>query len=87
MPYVYLMTETLITLRQSEEWFWNCEPRVLIALIEKAKEIKIEEMKTQSVFIASCVWGKNPDKLIKKEDEEVLGIDKPVDPSLLRGWY
>lgn len=72
-------------LNKSEDWFWSTEPRIVINLIEEKKKIDIERMKTQGAFIACCVWGKNPDELTKKK--EVLGIDKPVNPSMLKGWY
>ena len=45
-------------------------------------------MKAQSAYIACCVWGKDMDKLDGTEKEkEVLGIDKPVDPQMLKGFY
>jgi hypothetical protein len=43
-------------------------------------------MKTQGAYIAMCVWGKNPNDL-DEPDGEVLGIDKPVSPDMLKGWY
>lgn len=43
-------------------------------------------MKNQAVYIASYVWGHDPDDE-SGSSEEVLGRDKPVDPSLLRGFY
>lgn len=72
---------------KDDSWFWNNEPRIVINLINEKKEIDLEKMKTQGAFIACCVWGKDPNTLIKKDDEEILGIDKPVDPALLKGWY
>lgn len=42
-------------------------------------------MKTQSLYIACFVWGKNPDELEKPK--LIPGIDIPADPSLLRGFY
>lgn len=72
---------------KDEAWFWESEPRIVINLIEKKKEIDREKMKTQSAYIACCVWGKNPNDLDPKEEKEVLGIDKPVNPALLKGFY
>lgn len=59
---------------------------MVVALIEERKRIDLEMMKTQSAFIAHCVWGGNPDKLTE-DKTEVLGIDKPVNPQALKGWY
>lgn len=42
-------------------------------------------MKSQAVYIASYVWGKDPDKENKKE--EVLGVDKPVSESALQSFF
>lgn len=78
------MTASIVDLNKDESWFWNSEPRIVINLINEKKEIDMEKMKAQSIFIAYSVWGKNPDDLTKKK--EILGIDKPVDPSMLRGW-
>lgn len=44
-------------------------------------------MKAQSAFIACSVWGKNPDEFTVSKDKKIFGIDKPVDPKLLRGFY
>lgn len=43
-------------------------------------------MKAQGAYVAMCVWGKNPDELDDKDDG-ILGVDKPVNPELLKGWY
>lgn len=78
------MAYAMSKLNQSEEWFWKCTPRKLIALIDSKTEIDKEEMKTQGAYIACCVWGGNPNEIDNKP--EVLGVDKPVDPTLLKGW-
>lgn len=80
------MTSSIVELGKDESWFWNTEPRIVINLINKKKEIDIEKMKTQSVYIACCVWGKNPDD-ITNEEKEIPGIDKPVNPQLLGAFY
>lgn len=80
------MTESIVGLGKSEEWFWDSEPRIVINLINQYKEIEKERMKTQSMYIACCVWGKNPSEL-EGEDDGVPGIDKPVDPNMLKGFY
>ena len=41
-------------------------------------------MKSQAVYIASYVWGKDPDK---EEKKEIEGIDKPVSAEALRSFY
>lgn len=63
------------------------EPRIVINLIEQKKEIDRERMKASACYIACCVWGKDPSEIDGNSKNEVLGIDKPVDPSLLKGFY
>lgn len=84
---MYLLTETVTSLRQSEQWFWENEPRKVIAMIDQKKKNEIELLKAQSVFIAHCVWGGDPDKLTGEKDKKIAGIDTPVNPDLLKGWY
>lgn len=85
---MYLLTATITELNKDEDWFWNTEPKLVVHLINEKKRIDIEKMKTQSAYIACCVWGKNPDKIDGSESNKpVMGIDKPVDPSMLRGFY
>lgn len=67
----------------SEEWFWNSELRIVWNLIEKKKELDLVKMKNQAVYIASYVWGHDPDK----DKGEVMGIDKPVDTETLSQFY
>lgn len=81
------MTSSITELGKDESWFWNTEPRIVIALIDKKKEMDIEKMKAQSAFIACSVWGKNPDEFMVSNDKKIFGIDKPVNPELLRGFY
>lgn len=69
----------------SEQWFWSNEPKKVIAMIDQKKEIDIEKLKLSGLLTACSIWGKKPDDFIK--EEEVAGIDKPVDPQLLKGWY
>lgn len=78
------MTATITKLGMSEEWFWNSLPRVVIAMIDEKKRIDLEEIKTQAYYIASFVWGNNPDEL--EENKEVAGIDKPVSENMLKGF-
>ncbi len=83
-----MLTETLTSLGQSEEWFWASEPRVVLALVNKNREIKQIEQKNLAAYIACCVWGKDPSEIDgTKEKQKVAGRDMPVDPALLRGFY
>ena len=67
----------------SEEYFWESEPKKIIALIDQKKEIEKVKIKNLAVFIASYVWGKDPEE--KADDGLVAGRDKPIDPSALKG--
>lgn len=67
----------------SEEWFWNSELRIVWNLIEKKKELDLVKMKNQAVYIASYVWGHDPDK----DKGKVMGVDKPVDAETLSQFY
>lgn len=80
------MTASITELGKDETWFWNSEPRVVINLINEKQKIDLEKIKAQSAYIACCVWGKDPDE-VNGNKKEILGIDKPVDPSLLRGFF
>lgn len=70
---------------KSEEWFWESELRIVWNLIAEKKEIEKARQKNLAIYIAMCVWGKNPDTLDKKEEKEVAGRDKPIDPAALKG--
>jgi hypothetical protein len=89
LPWAFLLAETLTGLRQSEEWFWKTEPRVVIALIDAHNKIERERMKAQGAYIACCVYGKDPNELEPEEvkEEKMPGRDKPLDPSLLGAFY
>lgn len=76
------MTEAITSLGMSEEWFWNSELRIVWNLIEKKKELDLVKMKNQAVYIASYIWGHDPDN-----NGEVMGIDKPVDAKTLSQFY
>lgn len=81
-----MFTSAIVELGQSEEWFWNCEPRILIALIDEYKEIKKEDMKAQGIYTSLCVWGKDPSEADGSKKKEIYGIDKPVNPEMLSGF-
>lgn len=81
-----MLTASITELGKDEDWFWNSEPRLVFYLVEQKKKIDLEKMKAQGAYIALCVWGKNPDEF-DNDGGEVLGVDKPVNPELLKGWY
>jgi hypothetical protein len=64
----------------SEDWFWESELRIVWNLIEEKKMLDEIKMKNQAIYIASYVWGKDPDK---ENDKEIIGIDKPADSASL----
>ena len=68
----------------SEEYFWESTPRKIIALIDQKKEIEMINIKNLAVFVASYVWGKDPEKA-QKSNGPVAGRDIPIDPSALKG--
>lgn len=84
-PWLYLFTSAVVELGKDEDWFWNTEPRILISILDEYREIKKENMKAQGAYISCCVWGKDPDELEGKP-KEIAGIDKPVDPEMLKGF-
>lgn len=71
-------------LGKNEEWFWESTPRKVIALIDQKKEIEKISQKNLAIYIASYVWGKDPDEI---EDEHknkpIPGIDIPIDAGLV----
>lgn len=78
------MSEAICTLGMSEEWFWDSELRIVWNLINERQKTEAIKMKSQAVYIASYVWGKDPDK---EEKKEIEGIDKPVSAEALRSFY
>lgn len=70
-------------LGKSEEEFWESTPRKVMALIDQKKEIEKVNMKNQAIYIASYVWGKDPDEMEQKERGPIPGIDIPIDESLV----
>ena len=78
------MTESIL-MGKSEEWFWDSELRIVWNLIMEKRRLDENRMKKQAIYIASYVWGNNPDEL--DEQKEVAGRDKPIDEGLLRGLF
>ena len=62
---------------------WESTPRKILALIDQKKEIEKVNQKNLAIYIASYVWGNDPDK----DKGEVMGIDKPVDSTALSQFY
>lgn len=78
-----MLTEAITTLGKSEEWFWDSELRIVWNLIMERRRLDEIRMKNQAIYIASYVWGHEPDE----EEEEVAGRDKPIDEGMLRGLF
>ena len=76
------MTEILL-LGKTEEWFWESTPRKVIALIDQKKEIEKASQKNLALYIASYIWGKDPDEFEDKRRRPIPGIDIPADQSLV----
>lgn len=72
---------------KSEEWFWSSELRIVWNLINEKKKLDEIKMKNQAIYIASYVWGKDPDEHKEDENKEMAGRDKPINPDLLRGLF
>lgn len=71
----------------SEDYFWESEPKKIIALIDQKKEIEKINQKNLAFYIASYVWGKDPDEMEQKERGPIPGIDIPVDESLINRLF
>lgn len=69
---------------KSEEWFWESTPRLVTALIDQKKEIEKVNQKNLAIYIASYVWGKDPDEFENdNSNKPIPGIDVPIDDSLV----
>jgi len=51
--------------------------------MNKKKEIEKINQKNLAIYIASYVWGKDPDEMEQKERRPIPGIDIPIDESLV----
>lgn len=67
----------------TEEYFWESEPKKIIALIDQKNEIEKIKSKNLAIYIASYVWGKDPDEMEQKERGPIPGIDIPIDEGLV----
>lgn len=70
----------------SEADFWESTPRKIIALIDQKKEIEKAKTKNLAVYIASMVWGKDPDEIEKEKNAPIAGRDFPASESALKGF-
>ena len=70
----------------SEADFWESTPRKIIALIDQKKEIEKAKTKNLAVYIASMVWGKDPDEIEKEKNAPIAGRDFPAGESALKGF-
>lgn len=79
-----MLTESVVGLGKSEEWFWETELRIVWNLIEKHKELEKIKMKNQAIYIASYVWGKDPDEGQEESGKRLIpGVDIPADPEVI----
>lgn len=69
---------------KSEDEFWESTPRKVIALIDQKNIIEKAKVKNQAIYIASMVWGKDPDEM-EKTDGPVAGRDMPINENALKG--
>lgn len=67
----------------TEEYFWESEPKKIIALIDQKNEIEKVKQKNLAIYIASYVWGKDPDEMENKKRDLIPGIDIPIDEGLV----
>ena len=71
-------------LGKNEEEFWESTPRKVIALIDQKNEIEKVKQKNLAIYIASYVWGKDPDEIEEDNKKKPIpGIDIPADASLV----
>lgn len=54
-----------------------------MALIDQKKEIEKVNQKNLAIYIASYVWGKDPDEFEEKKNEPIPGIDIPISQDLV----
>ena len=68
----------------TEEYFWESEPKKIIALIDQKNQIEKIKQKNLAIYIASFViQGKDPDEIETKNKGGIPGIDIPIDESLV----
>jgi hypothetical protein len=81
-----LYTATLTELRQTDEWFWNQTPRVIVAMLDEVKRIKRADYKTLAIYTALAVWGKEIPDGEQAKEEALPGRDFPADENMLSAF-
>lgn len=71
----------------TEEYFWESTPRKILALIDQKKEIEKINQKNLAIYIASYVWGKDPDEIENEKNKPIPGVDIPIDSSLVDSLF
>lgn len=71
----------------TEDWFWSSTPRKVIALIDQKNEIEKIKQKNLAIYIASYVWGKDPDEYEDHKNGPIPGIDVPIDSDLINKLF
>ena len=71
----------------TEEMFWSSTPKKIIALIDQKNEIEKVKSKNLAIYIASYVWGKDPDEIENEKRGPIPGIDIPIDESLVNKLF
>lgn len=66
----------------TEDYFWESTPKKIIALIDQKNEIEKIKQKNLAIYIASYVWGNDPDKNETDKKRPIPGIDIPADSSV-----
>ena len=71
----------------TEEMFWSSTPKKIIALIDQKNEIEKVKSKNLAIYIASYVWGKDPDEIENEKRGPIPGVDIPIDESLVNKLF
>ena len=70
----------------SEQDFWESTPRKIIALIDQKNKIEKAKTKNLAIYIASMVWGKDPDEMQEDKNAPIAGRDYPAGEGALKGF-
>ena len=59
-----------------------------MALIDQKKRIEKINQKNLAIYIASYVWGKNPDEIEDESENKLIpGVDIPINPELVKNLF
>ena len=72
---------------KSEKWFWKSTPRKVIALIDQKHEIEKIKQMNLAIYVASYVWGKDPNEFEEKGRAPIPGIDIPIDAGIVKQLF